>query len=114
MLEAAPLGLPVVNVGTRQTGRIRTANIIDVGYTRDEILQGIRKAVSNSYNAAIKNIVGPYGNGHASECIVSALKQVVLDDRLLIKRFVDCPTSPDDSRRPVEAGSFSAFTPRSP
>ena len=34
LIEAASFGLPVVNIGSRQSGRIRPANVIDVDYDR--------------------------------------------------------------------------------
>ena len=35
--EASFLGVPAVNIGTRQNGRLRGKNVIDVGYDRKEI-----------------------------------------------------------------------------
>lgn len=35
--ECSFLGVPAVNIGTRQSGRERGANILDAGYARDEI-----------------------------------------------------------------------------
>ena len=95
MVEAAPFGLPVVNIGTRQKGRARTANIIDVGYSKKEILRGIQQAVSTEFRSSVARVASPYGDGHAAQRIVSRLKDVNLDDRLLTKRFVDYPVVPD-------------------
>jgi UDP-hydrolysing UDP-N-acetyl-D-glucosamine 2-epimerase len=36
--ECAFLGVPVVNIGTRQRGRARGRNVVDVGYAKTEIL----------------------------------------------------------------------------
>ena len=41
--EASYLGLPVVNVGTRQQGRLRGENVIDVGYSKDVIAKAVKK-----------------------------------------------------------------------
>jgi UDP-N-acetylglucosamine 2-epimerase (non-hydrolysing)/GDP/UDP-N,N'-diacetylbacillosamine 2-epimerase (hydrolysing) len=89
IVEAAPFGLPVVNIGTRQQGRLRNSNIIDVGYHRDEILRGIRKAVSPEFRHDASQVTNLYGDGHAAERIVEVLKNVTLDDRLIVKEFVD-------------------------
>ena len=43
--EGAFLGVPAVNIGTRQTGRDRGPNIIDVGHSRRDIVEGIRHQV---------------------------------------------------------------------
>lgn len=43
--EAPFYGVPTVNVGTRQSGRTDNENIIHTGYSKDEILLGIKKAL---------------------------------------------------------------------
>jgi len=89
IIEAASFRLPVVNIGTRQQGRTRGKNVIDVGYGRDEIIAGIRKATSPEFRAGLADLVNPYGDGHAAERIVQRLKEVELNDRLLRKRFYE-------------------------
>jgi UDP-N-acetylglucosamine 2-epimerase (non-hydrolysing)/GDP/UDP-N,N'-diacetylbacillosamine 2-epimerase (hydrolysing) len=89
IIEAASFKLPVVNIGSRQCGRTRPANVIDVGYAGAEILQGIRRAVAPAFRAGLRDLVNPYGQGQAAPKIVAALKQVELGDRLLRKRFCD-------------------------
>ncbi len=39
--EASYLGIPVVNIGTRQNGRLRGPNVIDVGYAKGDIKKAI-------------------------------------------------------------------------
>ena len=41
-METASFGLPTVNIGIRQKGRERAANVIDVEPTRESILGGNR------------------------------------------------------------------------
>jgi len=45
--ECSYLGAPVVNIGTRQTGRMRGENVIDVGYKREAIKQAIQKQLKH-------------------------------------------------------------------
>jgi UDP-hydrolysing UDP-N-acetyl-D-glucosamine 2-epimerase len=91
IIEAASIKLPVVNIGTRQKGRVRGENVIDVGYARKEILEGIKKAISEEFRSGLSQITNPYGDGSASERIIKRLKEVPLTDDLLIKRFQDAP-----------------------
>lgn len=88
VIEAASFELPVVNVGARQRGRIRSKNVIDVGDSRAEIVAGIKKAVSPQFRASLKDLVNPYGDGQAAGRIVETLKRVDLA-KLLYKRFYD-------------------------
>jgi UDP-hydrolysing UDP-N-acetyl-D-glucosamine 2-epimerase len=87
--EAPSFQLPVVNIGTRQTGFERAGNVIDVGYSADEIVAAIEKALSPVFRTSLKGIVNPYGDGHSSARIVQTLRSIPLDDRLLRKKFVD-------------------------
>jgi GDP/UDP-N,N'-diacetylbacillosamine 2-epimerase (hydrolysing) len=89
IIEAASFHLPVVNIGTRQAGRVRPANVIDVGYSKEEISRGIERAVSSDFRCSIADIPNPYGDGRAAEKIVSILKSVEIGPALLMKRFVD-------------------------
>jgi len=67
--ESAFLGVPSVNIGSRQTGRERAANVIDVGYDREQIKHSILQQLDH----------GPYepdflyGDGRAGIQIVEVL-----------------------------------------
>jgi UDP-hydrolysing UDP-N-acetyl-D-glucosamine 2-epimerase len=91
IVEAPSFALPVVNIGTRQLGRIRAANVIDVDYPKENIIQGVGKALSPDFKARLKGMVNPYGDGHAAERIVHRLKTQELNQALLAKRFLDVP-----------------------
>jgi UDP-hydrolysing UDP-N-acetyl-D-glucosamine 2-epimerase len=45
IIEAPSFHLPVVSIGTRQKGRERSTNVIDVGYNREEIVEAVKKAL---------------------------------------------------------------------
>lgn len=87
IIEAPSFKLPVVNIGTRQKGRIKARNVIDVGYTKDEIIKGINKALSKTFRDSLKNLKNPYGDGKASKRIVNTLKKIKIDEKLLKKKF---------------------------
>jgi UDP-N-acetylglucosamine 2-epimerase (non-hydrolysing) len=89
LIEAPTFGLPVVNVGIRQRGRLRAANVIDVGHGREEIAAGIRRALAPEFRAGLRGLVNPYGDGHAAPRIARVLREAELGPRLVRKRFVD-------------------------
>ena len=88
IIEAPSFRLPVINIGTRQDGRERAENIIDVSYSREKIKKMIRKAI---YNTAFKNKVrkcrNPYGCGKISSRIVKELCRIKVNNELLQKRI---------------------------
>lgn len=89
IIEAPSLGLPVVNIGTRQAGRVRAANVVDVGHSRAEVREGVRKALSPGFRASLLGLRNPYGDGRAAERILQKLKSATLGPSLLVKRFCD-------------------------
>jgi UDP-hydrolysing UDP-N-acetyl-D-glucosamine 2-epimerase len=86
IIEAASFGLPVVNIGSRQRGRVHGQNVLNVGYERKEILEGIRQA-TGPFKLGLTAMKNPYSEGQAAEKIVGKLKNVVLNRELLVKRF---------------------------
>lgn len=91
IIEAATFRLPVVNIGTRQEGRIRGGHVIDTSGSKDAIARAIATAVSSDFRRSIANIENPYGTGRAAERIVSLLKAVERGRTLIMKKFVDYP-----------------------
>jgi UDP-hydrolysing UDP-N-acetyl-D-glucosamine 2-epimerase len=89
IVEAPSFGLPVVNVGTRQQGRIRTRNVIDTGYLQAEIEAAIHKAVSPGFRASLAGLENPNGCCNAGERITQRLESVPIDEKLLHKVFHD-------------------------
>jgi len=78
--EACFLGVPVVNVGSRQGGRDRGRNVIDVDYDRVEIAGAVGRHLSNGRYARDPL----YGDGSAGERIAKILAEAPLriDKRL--------------------------------
>ena len=89
IIEAPSFELPVVNIGDRQAGRLRAANVIDVAGDRHSIRAGIDRALDARFRASLRGLCNPYGDGHAAERIVQRLASVPLDRTLLTKRFHD-------------------------
>ncbi|MFA5872768.1 MAG: UDP-N-acetylglucosamine 2-epimerase [Anaerolineales bacterium] len=72
--ECSFLGVPAVNIGSRQMGRERGPNVVDVGYDRHEIMQ----AIKNFEERPRPESVPLYGDGHAGERIAQTLANVPL------------------------------------
>lgn len=72
--ECSFLGVPAVNIGSRQTGRERGPNVVDVGYDRQEIMVAIQDLTHQSQLER----VSLYGDGHAGERIAETLAMVPL------------------------------------
>jgi UDP-N-acetylglucosamine 2-epimerase (non-hydrolysing)/GDP/UDP-N,N'-diacetylbacillosamine 2-epimerase (hydrolysing) len=87
--ESSTFGIPAVNIGTRQQGRERAQNVIDVGYDKKSIKAGIQQALFDvEYRKSVQNIINPYGDGKSAKRIVELLKTVKLSG-LVQKRFYE-------------------------
>ena len=72
--ECAYLGVPVVNIGSRQNRRDRGNNVIDVNYSKEEILQAIHAHLSNEI--ILSSDI--YGGGNAGTEIAKLLADLPL------------------------------------
>ena len=72
--ECSFLGVPVVNIGTRQNKRLRGENVIDVMYDKAEIKAAIESQLSNPKNG--KSSI--YGDGDSGTKIASILAEIEL------------------------------------
>lgn len=89
IIESSSFKLPVINIGTRQFGREKAENVIDVDYNCDEILSALKFIESEDYQKQLKSCVNPYGDGKACEMICKILKEIELNDELLNKQFFE-------------------------
>lgn len=83
--EAASFNIPVINIGTRQQGRLRPDNVIDTNHDVEEIIQAINRCQE------IKNeditFDNPYGDGKSSVRIVELLKSIDIGNEIIQKRI---------------------------
>lgn len=86
ILESSSFGLPVINIGTRQHGRLRANNVIDVNYQRTEIRDAILFAMNDAeFQGALRDCKNPYGDGHTAERTVELLQRLKMTPGLLAK-----------------------------
>jgi UDP-hydrolysing UDP-N-acetyl-D-glucosamine 2-epimerase len=77
IIEAASFHIPVVNIGTRQAGRERAINVIDVGYDQREIVTAIQRSFEDEqFLAIVRSCPNPYGDGKAPDKILAILKGI--------------------------------------
>lgn len=86
--EAVVFGLPVVNIGSRQQGRPRPANVIDVPFQVQPILAALRQAGTPEFRLRAQQAVSPYGGGDAAEKIAQLAERPWDRAQLLRKAFV--------------------------
>lgn len=91
LMEAPVFGIPTVNIGDRQKGRIQASSVINCEPVKEDILRAIETALSDSFAKKAKETVSPYGDGHTSDKVIEVIKEYLLDKKIdLKKKFYDC------------------------
>jgi UDP-N-acetylglucosamine 2-epimerase (non-hydrolysing)/GDP/UDP-N,N'-diacetylbacillosamine 2-epimerase (hydrolysing) len=90
LIEAPGMGVPTVNIGDRQRGRLRAESVIDCGNSEKEITRALQTALSPAFRRLARRRLSPYGDGKSSPRIVKILKSVDLSG-ILFKTFYDLP-----------------------
>ncbi len=86
ILEAPSVGVASINIGSRQTGRLRSKTVIDVPVASIESVDSaIDKVMSEKNFDSDKQ----YGEGDSSSKIVNVLDQLSIDDKLINKFLVE-------------------------
>jgi UDP-hydrolysing UDP-N-acetyl-D-glucosamine 2-epimerase len=88
LLEAPAFGVPTVDIGIRQKGRLKPASIIDADDDFESIQDALSRSLSDAHQNLSKDASNPYGDGYVAEKIISILKGTDLHS-LLFKKFHD-------------------------
>jgi UDP-N-acetylglucosamine 2-epimerase len=88
LTEAPSFGVPTVNLGDRQKGRLRASSVLDCEETCEAIQETLTKALSPEFREKAAQTTNPYGQGGASKKIKEILKSAPLEG-LLEKAFFD-------------------------
>lgn len=92
IVEAPSFGIPTVDIGDRQRGRIRADSVIGCLPRQADILRAMELACSPEMRQKAASVVNPYGDGRTSERICKILKRVLSDGTInLKKKFYDIP-----------------------
>lgn len=88
IIEAPSFKLPAVNIGSRQEGRERTSNVINVDYDKEEIKGAIIKAIyDKEFKEILQNCENPYGDGKTGKRVADILSNITLDNKLMNKKL---------------------------
>ncbi len=87
IMEAPSFGTPVVNIGRRQKDRPQAGNVINVNYSKNEIVSAIHQAVTPEFREIALASSNPYGDGKSSQRIVDVLKTIEINEKLLRKEM---------------------------
>ncbi len=88
IIEVPYFKIPTINIGDRQRGRIKAASVIDCLPEKAAIANAIAQGFSSAFQATLKEMCLPYGEGKVASTIISTLKEYDLRQSLK-KQFYD-------------------------
>lgn len=90
IVEAPSIGIPTINIGDRQKGRMLADSIISCEPKYDEILNAMRKGLNPEFQERAKHVTSPFGDGHTSELIEKHIVMYLNNKKMTIeKHFYD-------------------------
>lgn len=86
--ETPAFGCPSLNIGSRQDGRLRGDNVLDVDYDQEAVYCAIKRCLfDEAWRSVCHETVNPYGIGDAGKKVAQVLAAVSLDQRLIRKKM---------------------------
>lgn len=86
LIEVPSFGIPTINIGDRQKGRIAGKTVIWCEPKKDSICGAIDTGLSKAFRESINGAINPYGSGNTSDKIVSIVRDFVLNHKIDIKK----------------------------
>jgi GDP/UDP-N,N'-diacetylbacillosamine 2-epimerase (hydrolysing) len=88
LLEVPSFKKGTINIGDRQMGRLQSKSVINCDPSKDSILMALSRLYSKKFQETLSDVINPYGEGGASQKIISIIKETSLD-KILKKKFYD-------------------------
>lgn len=86
LLEAPSFGVPTINIGDRQKGRLQSESVINCEPTFEDINNALHVALSDDFKQLARKSKNPYGNGNTSEKVISEIKKLILNGNISLKK----------------------------
>lgn len=80
IIEAPSLGIPTLNIGDRQKGRVTCDSIISCYSDKDSIRKGLKKVLSEEMAEIAKEVRNPYEKENTAQSIFNVIKSCSLNN----------------------------------
>ena len=88
IIEVPSFGIPTLNIGDRQKGRLASKSVVNCGTSKDEVIAGLKLCLSEEMQKAAKTYENPYAKPDTANLIYQELKNGELAG-LNLKTFYD-------------------------
>lgn len=87
VIESSSFKVPVIDLGIRQEGRERAANVVSAPHDREAIKAAVELVRGSAFRENLQNVVNPYGMGDTGIQIAEILANFDLNRKLLQKQI---------------------------
>ena len=89
IIEVPSFGIPTVDIGERQKGRVRAESVIHCGTEESEIESAMKEALSDAGREKAKQSMNPFEGVDTSKRIIEVIKKYLKQGIVLKKHFYD-------------------------
>lgn len=89
IIEAPSIGVPTINIGDRQKGRMCAESIINCAPQKEQIVSAIEKGLGDLFQKKAKNVKSPFGDGTTSKQIEKIVMEYLKNDKQIEKSFYE-------------------------
>ncbi|MCM1261967.1 MAG: UDP-N-acetylglucosamine 2-epimerase [Butyrivibrio sp.] len=90
IVEAPSFGIPTINIGSRQKGRLQADSILNCEPEREQIIRAVIQSQSKEFLERARNTKNPYGDGDVSTQIVKVITEYLYQNKIYLeKKFYD-------------------------
>ena len=87
--EAVAFKCPVVNIGTRQDGRLKPKNVFDVNCNNNQIIEKIIKILTDKkLKQKLNKVKNPYFKKNSGKRVTKIIENLILDEKLIRKKII--------------------------
>lgn len=88
IIEVPSFGIPTLNIGDRQGGRMAAESVIHVDPEEKAIKEGLKKVLSREFREFCQQVKNPYGDGQTTDKILENLNRFIGRQNIK-KKFYD-------------------------
>ena len=86
LTEAPSFKIGTINIGGRQSGRLKALSVLDCDFDKNQILHSIKTLQSKPFQKKLLTVANPYGVPGAPQKILQHIKKISLNN-ILKKNF---------------------------
>lgn len=87
LMEVPCFGIPTINIGDRQKGRVQGNTIVNCLPNTQEIIDAVNRACNNEFVEQCKKCDNPYGDGKTSDKVVEVICDYLTNGKIEIKKM---------------------------